>query len=307
MDTPKSITYVHLLSILSSEIARAIRVRPDSTFRLLEVGCGRGDLAAYLARHLPRMVPGLDLEYYAYDVYDYLSHDTGDANRLVEYLREQCPGYPWEQRISYIATDEPWPYPDEFFDAIISKQVLEHVADHDAMFAEIARTLRDGAFSVHLLPLKHHLVEGHVNMPLVHWLKDHDRLSGYIRLMSRLGVGKFRKQAGLSLEAFSEKYADYLHHHTHYLSATDVMRLGKKHRLRVSFRYTKEFYFAKLRSLMGRPPRQAYAPTRWWLTEALWFAFLKYVSGVTVFLEKKNVRMTRQPSREREYSVAGHP
>jgi hypothetical protein len=103
-------------------------------------------------------------------------------------------------------------------------------------------------------------------------------------------LGKYPSQhrdTGISLAEYAEQLADYMHHFTNYLKYHKVLRLGKKHHLRTSFRYTKEYYTSKLRALMGRPPSFAYAAHRSALADRISVFFLKYIANVTLFLEKR--------------------
>jgi ubiquinone/menaquinone biosynthesis C-methylase UbiE len=66
------------------------------------------------------------------------------------------------------------PYPDEFFDIVLSHDVLEHVEDPRISIAEIRRVLRPGGLSVNVFPvyfgaMSHHL-DYVANVPGLHWV-----------------------------------------------------------------------------------------------------------------------------------------
>lgn len=287
IEPAKSITHQHLLSVVNTQW----RQNPSGqALRLLDLGCGDGSLLAYLTRSLPQLNPEMRLELYGFDVHDHGVQQEGFLDQTIAALQSRLPSIPWVERIAAIAATDPWPYPDDFFDVILSNQVLEHVADHDHLFAQTHRTLRTDGYAVHLFPLRHYLYEGHLLLPLAHRIADYDLLRGYIAWMSRLGLGKYRahrRASGVSLAEYAERHADYLHHFTNYLSHAAVLALGKRHRLRASFRYTREFYTAKLRALTGLTPRYAYATQRSALVDRISLFFCQYISGVTLLLIKR--------------------
>ena len=164
----------------------------------------------------------------------------------------------WGARVSSIADADPWPYAADSFDVVVSNQVLEHVRDHDRLFAETRRVLKDGGYAVHLFPLKHYVWEGHLLLPFVHRIGYYDLLRWYISCLSWLGLGKFRtheREFGTTLPVFAERHADLLLHYCNYLSYRQVLALAKRHGLRPSFRYTKEFYSAEAAD-DARPARE---------------------------------------------------
>jgi len=289
IEPARSITHQHLLCVVGAELCR----RPEASgrpLRLLDLGCGDGSLLAYLVRNLPHLAPEVQLEVYGFDVHDHGVQPEGFMADAVASLESQLPAIPWAERLSSISAESAWPYPDGFFDAIISNQVLEHVADHDFLFAETHRTLRQGGFAAHLFPLRHYLYEGHLLLPLVHRIRDFDLLRSYITWMSRLRFGKYkihRRQEGVALADYAERHADYMHHFTNYLTHREALQLSKRHQLRASFRYTREFYSGRLRALLRLSPRIEYATRRSALIDRLALSFYKHISSVTLLLTKE--------------------
>jgi SAM-dependent methyltransferase len=281
----KSITHVHLLSVVASELDARGR---DEPLRVLDVGCGDGALLEYFTQRLPEFT-AQRTDLYGFDVHDHGVQSDGFMAATLARLTAARQDIPWGSRISSIAQTDAWPYDDGSFDVVLSNQVLEHIADHARLFAETRRVLRDGGYAVHLFPLKHYIWEDHLKLPLVHRIAYFDLLRTYIRGLSRLGLGKFHEHQRLyhtTLDEFSEQHADFMLHYTNYQSYRDFVRLAKDHGLRLSFRYTKEFYLLKLRSMMGRPAKRRYRRQSA-LGEWLAFMGLRYASSVTLFLEKR--------------------
>jgi len=59
---------------------------------------------------------------------------------------------------------EQLPYPDDFFDLVVSNQVLEHVRDLAQVLAEVYRVTRTGGASYHWIPNYGYPYEGHYRM-----------------------------------------------------------------------------------------------------------------------------------------------
>lgn len=291
--TSTSITHQHLSAVVNTEIRRLPGRR---ALRVLDLGCGDGRLLLYLATNLPILNPEVHFELYGLDVEDpgvQRGDFLGNARRR---LSERCPNVDWDRRIVSISTGDHWPYDSEYFDAVISNQVLEHVQDHEFLFRELARTLQRNGWSAHLFPLLHYFYEGHLHLPFVHRFRNFDLLQAYIRTLSRMGLGKFREhrqETGISLEAFTERHADYMNLLTNYLTYRDVLRLARRSGFRASFRYTAELYKAKLRSVLGCNAIDRYAIDRSALYDWLAVFVCKYLSGVTLFLENRQTYRIR--------------
>jgi SAM-dependent methyltransferase len=282
-----SITHQHILSVVNTEVCE---VTPGRPVRILDAGCGNGKLVAYLTRALGVLRPEVEWEVYGFDVHDHGVQAEGYIQQTLDFLHSDVPGIEWKERIACVGSTESWPYADDFFDVVVSNQVLEHVRDHARFFRENARVLRNGGFAVHLFPLGHYLYETHLNLPFVHWIGDHDLLYRYIRFLSRLGLGKYRSSrrvSGVSLDEYSERHADYLYHYTSYLSQTQALGLARTAGLRASYRYTPYFYAAKLRSLLRLSPRYLYPHRRSGILTWLGTLILRHVSCITLFLQKK--------------------
>lgn len=278
-----SITHEHLLSVVHAELGK---ISTQSTIRLLDAGCGSGQLIAYLAESLPPLHPACSIEIYGYDVSNHGVQSQGFFDEAVNFLAERHPHIKWQERLKLIHLNDAWPFPSEFFDIIISNQVLEHINNHDLFFAELHRTLKSGGTSAHLFPLQHYFFEGHLHLPFVHWIMNHDVLVGYIKLLSWMGLGKYNSESDDTLDNYSIRHADYMHYYTNYLSYSNTLQLAKRYNLRATFRYTQEFYIRKLRSLLGLKPSWEYPQRRSAIVDWLSVNTLKYISSITLFIEK---------------------
>lgn len=287
LSKPKSISHEHLLSIINTE---SRRFTDDYAVRILEVGCGNGDLVSYLFQNLPMLNSRLTYDIFGFDVADHcIDSKLVFPDSIIKQLEKRFSGVPWKERIGKVTVNDKWPYPDKYFDVIISNQVCEHVDNPNLFFSEINRVMRYGGFSVHLFPLKHCLYEGHLFLPFVHRIMNYDLLKYYITIMSRIGIGwyKTKKRKGVSIDEYAENKAQYLCYFTNYLSHKQLLNLAKANKLLISFKYTREFYSKKIRAIFKLNRSYEYKTKRSIFADYLSFLILIYISSITVFLENK--------------------
>jgi len=85
-------------------------------------------------------------------------------------------------------------YEDNFFDLIMSNQVLEHIEDLKSALKEIHRVLKKKGLFLSIFPFKGTLIEWHIGLPFVHWFKKCSRLRFYFALFLRnIGMGFHKK------------------------------------------------------------------------------------------------------------------
>jgi SAM-dependent methyltransferase len=278
-------THRHLLAIILTE-ARS-RFPDGAMVRVLDAGCGNGHLIADLHRALSTLDPSRRYEFYGFDVHDweYLGPDTATVG--LRELNTAVPDIAWDGRIARIATTDAWPWPEGFFDVIVSNQVVEHVADHAFFFAQVRRVLSAYGFSVHLFPPGQTVFEVHLRMPFVHWPRTTERRAWLIRLFAPL-TGRFRRyrsETGKDLNVFVAENALYLERFTNYRSTGGIARLAQNAGLRADYGYTAGLYGAFVRNRKGQPLGETYyRPGTATAGEPALMALLRHVSCVTLFL-----------------------
>lgn len=99
-----------------------------------------------------------------------------------------------------VAAAEFLPYRSNLFDALVSNEVIEHVADDRAAAAEIARVLKPGGRAIIFAPNRWYPFETHGhywrgvyhfgNTPLINYLPDalRNRLAPHVRAYTRRGL-----------------------------------------------------------------------------------------------------------------------
>jgi SAM-dependent methyltransferase len=124
---------VQLYERYDADVAAAIRALPPGSL-VVDLGGGR---ECSFARHVDR---GQDLRVVAVDVSERELAENRDVH---------------ETRVADVAKE--LPFADHEVDLLVSRTLLEHVDDVQAAILNIARVLRPGAQTIHLLPCRYAL------------------------------------------------------------------------------------------------------------------------------------------------------
>lgn len=101
--------------------------------------------------------------------------------------------------------DYRFPFPDRYFDAVVSTQVLEHVMDYPHSVSEIARVLKADGVSLHFFPSRYRPLETHTALPLGGVIQAYP----WIRLWAALGIKGGRRSHLLASHAFGPGEKDH--------------------------------------------------------------------------------------------------
>jgi ubiquinone/menaquinone biosynthesis C-methylase UbiE len=111
------------------EVRRVVEGLEFSGKDVLDIGCGSGGITLFLARKYPlNRITGFDVEQPVIDVARRRARQKG-LDEKARFVRGS-PG--------------PLPFEDGSFDIVFSKDALIHVADKEALFADIFRILKPG-------------------------------------------------------------------------------------------------------------------------------------------------------------------
>ena len=113
-------------------VAAVIGAKPK---RILEVGCGWGELAEWLARETGAEIVAIDI-----------------SPHMVGLARERGID-------AQVADVQALPFPDGAFDCVVAAWMLYHVPDLDRGIAELARVLSPGGTLVAVTNSRYHLLE----------------------------------------------------------------------------------------------------------------------------------------------------
>ena len=116
------------------------------------------------------------------------------------------------------------PFADNTFDFVFSDQVLEHVQDHGAAFAEMARVMKASGFGLHIFPARLKPTEAHVLVPLGGVIQNR----WWLTLWAALGIRNSFQQGKSVREVVALNY-EYLRRRTNYLTRAQLVKAGASH------------------------------------------------------------------------------
>ncbi|MBI4876623.1 MAG: glycosyltransferase [Acidobacteria bacterium] len=173
--------------------------------RILDYGCGAGWVVA-AGRAAGIDITGVDVYYGGSR-----TREEAESAGLLGSAVHEMPG----GRI---------PFPDAWFDLVVNNQVLEHVADLDAVLTEIHRVLKPGGAVLSIFPARDVFREGHIGIPFAHWFPKDSRLRFYYTwALRRLGLGTWKQEAPTCRQWAIDKLR-WIDIYTHYRSRREIFR-----------------------------------------------------------------------------------
>ena len=281
-----SITHRHMLSVINTMLKYEKSLSNKEIIRILDAGCGNGIIIYYLNKYLPLFNANKKFLIYGYDLIDHGVQEANYAKKTFSYLYDNVPEINWSERIKLIRSYDDWPFENESFDFVVSNQVLEHVWDHHQFFREQNRVLSERGFSHHIFPVKEVIMDGHVFLPKIHKLNSWDAMYHKVKFYTRIGLGAYRKQKkhySYDIDYFSKVWADKIYHYCNYPSYAELSKAAKNNHLCLTTRFTFQYYWRKLREILGIKPDLIYKNKS---SSKIIFFFLKYISGVSIVLYK---------------------
>lgn len=220
------------MSTAINHISKVLQRLHPAPARLLEAGCGDGQLLSVLDR--------VGYEVNGFDLNDFGLQDAA----FFERCRTRLPDLATDrQRLMLIDQEADWPF--EQVDIVVSNQVLEHVRDHDSFFANHYRVLKPGGFGLHVFPAREVLFEFHLNLPLAHRIGSDIWLERYVRWAGLLRLGKAHK-GPRPLPEESRNLAHYLRTLTNYRTTNELAAIARRQGLQPSYALTPGFYAERL-------------------------------------------------------------
>jgi len=116
-------------------------------------------------------------------------------------------------------------FPDEIFHFTFSNQVFEHISDIKSVVAEIARITKNGGMGFHVYPAHRYITEGHLMMPLIHWLPKNCLrkylISAFVLLSRKSHWSELKEK---NFQDKVDTYYEYSIHKTFYRNYPTVKR-----------------------------------------------------------------------------------
>jgi SAM-dependent methyltransferase len=170
---------------------------------VLDYGCGMGEIV--------RLLRAKKIDSFGCDVfYDAAEYSELEVDPLFGTVIKQMDG-------NII------PFEDNYFDFIVSNQVIEHVEDLRFTFSEFSRTLKPGGQILSLFPDKNVWREVHVEIPFLHWFAKGSSFRVYYAYLLRLlGMGSFKGEK--TPMQWSQDACTWIDKWTHYRSSVEIDR-----------------------------------------------------------------------------------
>lgn len=296
-----SVTHLHLFSVVNTYLQQRDRKEP---IRILDIGCGDGNLLVYFQDMMTKLHPDREFEIYGFDVTEQGHGVDKEFERPINVLSDSFPDINWRERIKVVSMDDPWPYPTDYFDAAVSNQVLEHVSDPKHFFSSLKRVLRPDGMSAHLFPLQKTILEAHIKVPFAHWFTDQKFQQAWIAMSNRLGVGRWKQDKiafdQSNLDDYARDQSHYLNVGTFYRNFGDFNAECKEHALSVSYHHTSDFFLAKIRQLLGLQPKFNYGKKNAFL-EFSCYSVASYLSSVCLLINPVNYDVPLRIHQEKKF------
>lgn len=181
----------------------AIDSADSPQIRVLDYGCGNGEIVKLLrAKEIESF--GCDVFYDACN-YAQLKQDPLFGTAILE------------------MADGKIPFAANYFDFIVSNQVMEHVEDIDLTLAEFQRVLKPTGQILTIFPDKSTWAEGHCGIPFLHWFpKGSTPRVYYAFLLRSIGVGSGYFKSEKSPMKWSQDICLWLDKWTHYRTPAEI-------------------------------------------------------------------------------------
>lgn len=208
----QAFTNVNSLLHVFEELGRPIK-KNDS---ILDFGCGEGRMV-YAFRKLGYSAFGTDIVSPSPEVEERLLRDSLS-------VREEQP-----MRTSPMSPHR-IPFDDDYFDFVVSWDVMEHVQDHLQALSEISRVLKPCGRSLHFFPARYRFLEPHVHVPLGTLFRGY----AYLHFWASVGV-RTRSQKYLTAKQVAQRNYEFLRTETKYLSKKCLKEIAQSYFGNVDF------------------------------------------------------------------------
>lgn len=202
------------------ELARQQLGLEKSEIRIMDWGCGRGNTMMKLYDLGYTNLRGVDV-------------DAEAIERGRDFFTER--GLNLDDYLELLDEDGRCQSPDDSFHFIYSYQVFEHVRDIETTVSEISRITMPRGRGLHIFPGPYQPIEGHIHMPLVHWVPKNELRRKLITAFTYLGVeANWNWNKGQPPSVRAERYIDFSFNQTYYRSYKVVWEVLKRYGLQAT-------------------------------------------------------------------------
>ena len=194
--------------------------------KILDWGCGKGDLVKFLNDQ-------------GYDCYGL---EVEDNKKVISQLKTYENDF-LKNKIFYIKHDNTTKFTPNFFDIVITNQVLEHMSNKIEFINELRRILKTGGFSYNILPAKYRFIEVHIKMPFVHWFPKNNLRKILIIFFNIFKINHWSECKNLSFSQQVKYYFEYSMNKTFYSGANDLFNDFKNNGFHVNNNYRENKIF----------------------------------------------------------------
>jgi len=219
--------YSNIRSERILDIAKRIGIELTPRARVLDLGCGAGGIVqSMLERGIQAF--GCDLDF------------KSEAHVKTDDL--------YKKDILRLINLEPYklPFPDNYFDLVISDTVMEHVMNTKEFMSELSRVMKADGECLHFLPSRYRVIEGHTFVPFA----SINRSLPWLLFWAILGIRK-QSQKGQSALSVAKENREYLINNTIYLRKLELQNIFKEQFKCVRF-HEKEFLESTARGKLLR-------------------------------------------------------
>ncbi|XCN74209.1 MAG: class I SAM-dependent methyltransferase [Candidatus Electrothrix aestuarii] len=192
--------------------------------RILDYGCGKGTLVEEGIRR--------KIDFWGCELFG-----SGSGTAIRQELRQK--GL-LDERVREIS-EGTIPFPDSFFDLVVSNQVFEHVPSLSAPLEEIARTLKPSGKLLCVFPTME-CYRDHAGTLFAHKFAPYSKAQYYNLLFFRLlGFGRLKKGRGTPRE-WTNFFVNWLAQNTWYRSHNEIHEAFNKYF--VTYQHVEEEYLS---------------------------------------------------------------
>lgn len=196
---------------------------PSAEAKILDYGCGKGLIVE------EGIKKGID-------IYGVEAFSHGGGVKIKDYLHER--GL-LNHKIKELVGDS-IPFPDNYFDFIVSNQVFEHVKDLDKCLSEIDRVLKKDGQLLCLFSSKEVIREGHCGIIFAHRFPKSSFRFYWLYFFRRLGFGRLNNRR--TVKQWAEFFNEWLVDSVSYRSMNEINHTFK--RFFISLTHIEDDYIA---------------------------------------------------------------